>query len=367
MSSPHPSHGDFLLAACQGGAEEALVARQRELLPDLARAAWRRGVVTFRLPAGLRPPGPAALEELVFARTVVRSFGQVADADETARVAKLHALAGPSAWDDIHVWNRDPRLEGDPAAVRAALVAALDPDRRRALEAAAAGGTVPGGLVLDCVVDAPDRWWAGWHVADTPAGRWPGGVYPGRLPERTVSRAWLKLDEALAAFDVAFEPGSRAVELGAAPGGACQRLLEAGLVVVGIDPAVVADPVATHPRFEQWRMRARDAKLRDLRGFDWVVADMNIDPKSTLEAIERVVSAGGRPPRGILATLKLPTWSRAAELPGWLARVAAWGYAPRARQLSTAGREICVCAVRGGARRAGVSRRRPPARRPPGR
>ena len=93
-------------------------------------------------------------------------------------------------------------------------------------------------------------------------------------------------------------------------------------------------------------MRARDVRLKNLRGFDWVVADMNIDPKSTLEALGRVVTAPGSRPRGIIATLKLPEWSRAVALPEWLAQFRAWGYAPQARQLSTGGREVCVAAFK---------------------
>jgi len=361
MHPSPPPRGDFLLAACQGGAEAALVERQRAVLPWLSRAAWRRGIVTFRLPSGGPTPTTSDLERLVFARTVVHSCGQVAGSDIARRVEDLHALAGQHPWDDIHVWAREPRLEGDPAAVRTAIRAGLDPTRRRLVAPTAAPSRL-GALVLDCVLDGPDRWWVGWHVADSPRGTWPGGQYPAPLPEDKVSRAWLKLDEAIASFGIELEPGRRAVELGAAPGGACQRLLEADLLVVGIDPALVDQRVAAHPRFEQWRMRARDVRLKSLRGFDWVVADMNIDPKSTLDSIDRVVSAPGRPPRGIIATLKLPNWSRAADLAGWLERFAGWGYTAQARQLSTGGREVCVLAERRAVRRRSARARRKPGR-----
>jgi 23S rRNA (cytidine2498-2'-O)-methyltransferase len=361
MRSMHPPRGDFLLATCQGGAETALVARQQVVQPELSRAVWRRGAVTFRVPAGETPAALHTPAGLVFARTVIHSCGQVTGTDMATLVGAVHDRTGAYAWDDIHVWPREPRVEGDPAVIRAALVAGLDPIRRGLVPTVAAP-TRLGALVLDCAIDGPDRWWVGWHVADTPSGAWPGGMYPHGLPADKVSRAWLKLDEAIATFALALEPGKRAIELGAAPGGACQRLLEAGLLVTGIDPALVDDQVARHPNFTQWRMRARDVKLRQLRGFDWVVADMNIDPKSTLDAIERVVSAPGTPPRGIIATLKLPTWSRAAELPEWLARFAGWGYTTRARQLSTGGREICVVAER-----TTVRRRPPRATPPPGR
>jgi hypothetical protein len=108
-------------------------------------------------------------------------------------------------------------------------------------------------------------------------------------------------------------------------------------------------------------MRARDVRLKEFRGFDWVVSDMNIDPKSALESIGRVVTAPGAGPRGIIATLKLPDWSRASALPGWLGQFQSWGYAPLARQLSTGGREVCVLAIR---KRS--ARRRPARRRPAG-
>jgi 23S rRNA (cytidine2498-2'-O)-methyltransferase len=86
-------------------------------------------------------------------------------------------------------------------------------------------------------------------------------VYPGSLPADKVSRAWLKLDEAIATFAIPLQAGERAVELGAAPGGSCQRLLESGLSVVGIDPAVIAESVTSNPQFAHWRMRSRDVRL----------------------------------------------------------------------------------------------------------
>ena len=71
---------------------------------------------------------------------------------------------------------------------------------------------------------------------------------------------------------------------------------------------------------------------------------MNIDPASTMAALARVLTGGTARPRGIIATLKLPEWSRSAEIDGWLDAFRSWGYEPKARQLSTAGREICIAA-----------------------
>lgn len=356
-SSPPPPPGGFLLCACQGGAEAALKARAAEVLPAAKPAAWRRGIVSFKLPPAEGSPaaGSAALpadllERLVFARTVVYSLGQVTGADPATLAAATIGLAGRAGFANVHVWPRANEAGPRGAEALAAAVAA----RRILLGACGLSGDLdpvagPGDRVLDVAIDAADRWWVGWHDAAGPSTRWPGGIYPPAnepLPEGIVSRAWLKLDEAIASFGIEWGPRARVVELGSAPGGACQRLLEAGLDVVGVDPALVDPTVAARPRFTQWRMRAREVPLRRFAGVDWLVADMNIDPASTLASLGRVATAKGVSLAGIVATLKIPDWSRADELPAWLAAFRDWGFEPRARQLSSGGREICVVARR---------------------
>lgn len=351
--------GRFLLLSCQPGAEDALFARLPTVLPGAMRAAWRRGIVTVRLAddAELSADLPSAkvAEQLLFTRTVSESLGQLHGSTLTARAQAALGLAS-EPWQQLHVWQREPGTsrrrpaEAMPSAaeLHAEIMrqAGLPPgDEARANDAVAGATAAPGERILDVVIDSPERAWVGWHRADFPASCWPAGVYPGQLPPTAVSRAWLKLDEAIATFELRLVPGQRACELGSAPGGACQRLLEAGLHVVGVDPAEADPVVMAHPRYEHWRMRARDIRLRAFRGFDWLVTDMNIDPSSTVEALERLVTAPGGRPRGIIATLKLPSWSRAAEIPAWLERIQGWGYTTRSRQLSHGGREVCVAAV----------------------
>ena len=73
------------------------------------------------------------------------------------------------------------------------------------------------------------------------AACWVGGVPRIAPPEEMVSRAYLKMAEALEWSAIPLARGEVCVELGCSPGGAAQALLERGLFVIGIDPAEV-DP-----------------------------------------------------------------------------------------------------------------------------
>jgi len=112
-SSPSPPPGGFLLCACQGGAEAALKARMAHVLPAARPAAWRRGIVSFKLPPaeGSSAVGFAALpadllERLVFARTAVHSLGQVTGADPVALADATIGLAGGTGFTNVHAWPR---------------------------------------------------------------------------------------------------------------------------------------------------------------------------------------------------------------------------------------------------------------------
>jgi len=350
--APADSGTGFVLCGCQPGAEAALRGRVAEVMPGLKPAAWRRGVVTFRVADGADASAASVDAESVFARAVMHSLGQVTGDDVASFAREAVALARSRGIDpeNVHVWHRmTPVGRGAPEAlaaavsVRGTVLEALGLDPSLQVEAAA------GSRILDCVIDSESRWWVGWHTTDSVPSRWPGGFHPAAftvLPEGVVSRAWLKLDEAIRVFQIPLVPGQRAIELGASPGGACQRLLEAGLQVVGVDPALVDPVVASRPQFTQWRMRAREVPLEKFRGCDWLVADMNIDPKSTLASLGRAATARGVNLQGIIATLKIPEWARAEELSGWLDAIRSWGFEPKARQLSTSGREVCVVALR---------------------
>jgi hypothetical protein len=137
------------------------------------------------------------------------------------------------------------------------------------------------------------------------------------------------------------------VELGCAPGGASQALLDRGMFVTGIDPAEVDPAVLEHPRFRHLRKRSKEVRRSEFLGVRWLAADMNLAPNYTLDAAEAIVSHPGVTIRGLVLTLKLADWELAQHLPEFAARVRGWGYRDvRIRQLATGGREVCLVALR---------------------
>jgi 23S rRNA (cytidine2498-2'-O)-methyltransferase len=211
----------------------------------------------------------------------------------------------------------------------------------------------------------PGQWWAGHHRAVSWPARWPGGAIPVTLPAHAVSRAYAKMEEAILWSGLPLAAGDECVEIGCAPGGASQALLDRGLLVTGIDPADMDPAVLEHPRFRHLKKRGKDVRRHEFVGVRWLAADMNIAPSATLDDIEPIVTHPGVTIRGMIVTLKLAEWSLADRLPEFVQRVRSWGFRDvRVRQLVTGGQEVCLAALRRKAlRRIGNTARR---RRPSG-
>jgi 23S rRNA (cytidine2498-2'-O)-methyltransferase len=203
-----------------------------------------------------------------------------------------------------------------------------------------------GESVLDCVLVEPHEWWLGSHRAESPETRWPGGVPLLSAPEGMISRAYLKIEEALRWSELPIRPGDRCVEIGSAPGGSCAALLERGCIVTGIDPAEMDATVLANPRFTHVRARARDVPRAVFRDVRWLMSDTNVAPKHTLDTVEAIVTAHDVRLEGLVLTLKLTDPRSAAELPAFHKRIRGWGYGHvRARQLAFNRQEVCVVAT----------------------
>jgi 23S rRNA (cytidine2498-2'-O)-methyltransferase len=343
----------FIFVTAQPGSERPLKNELAREHADLKFAFSRPGFVTFRRPED----GRDELElRSVFARTWGYSLGKVSGTDDSALARDAAALVSgeraSEAPKHLHVWQRERSLPGDEdfdaageqlAAELGALLAERCATRgeRPAVNAVAATGN----LVLDCVLVERGEWWLGWHRAASPETRWPGGVPPLAVPQRLISRAYLKIVEALMWAELPVAAGDRCVEIGSAPGGSCLALLERGLLVTGIDPAEMDAAVLAHPNFTHVRARAKDVKRSVFRDCRWLVMDANVAPNYTLDTLEGVLTEGGARPEGLVLTLKLTEPSLAEKLPAIADRLRRFGFRRvRMRQLAFNRREVCAVA-----------------------
>ncbi|HWN36957.1 MAG TPA: SAM-dependent methyltransferase [Gammaproteobacteria bacterium] len=346
----------FLFAATQAGAERALkneIAREH---PELRFAFSRPGFVTFRL--SHEPRRDFALRS-VFARTWGYSLGKVGGADDAQLARDAWQHVGEQVPDErvrhLHVWQRERALPGDEGYNGAAdelartigtLLVEQRPQRGEP-PPNVNGIAAAGELVLDCVLVERNEWWLGWHRADAPETRWPGGVPTIALPARLISRAYLKIVEALEWSELPIAAGDRCVEIGSSPGGSCLALLERGLHVTGIDPAEMDAEVLAHPGFTHVRARAKDVKRSVFRDCRWLVMDANVAPSYTLDTLDGVLTQAGARPEGLVLTLKLTDPALAGKLPQLTERIRRHGYRRvRMRQLAFNRREVCTVADR---------------------
>ncbi len=275
------------------------------------------------------------------------------ESNSTSQAVALETPVG-SPWDAIHIFERDRTLPGhysfEPG--RSELVASLANEFSKWLEDRGVSlplnrPALPGQRVLDVIVSEPNQWFVGHHVVRAVHEQWPGGVPPIVAPPEMISRAYLKIAEALMWSRLPIGSGDRIVEIGSAPGGASQRLLDLGYEVTGIDAAEMDERIVEHPRFEHWRSKAAAVKRRLYRKFKWLVCDANVAPNYTLDIISDIVHCEGNNIQGMILTFKMSSWDQLEHLPEQLDAIRQMGYRRVvARQLAHNRRELCVIAER---------------------
>lgn len=382
---PSSSSSTFVFCTCQPGAEAALKSEVAVRRPHWRLAFSRPGFVSFKCEESVGAALDGAMP--VFARTRSVSLGRLKEprlgeaSDAVWALEAVRALLAAHEVVGLHVWQRDTLLPGEgdfeptvtPLAldVKQSLVdAAQSAGLARHTAAFEAKVAASGSVVLDVVLVEPDEWYIGWHRAASRVERWPGGMLPVAGPPDMVSRAYLKMEEALKWSALPAARGDVWVELGCAPGGASQALLNRGFEVLGVDPAEVDPLVAQHPQFTHFGKRSSEVRRTEFIPAKWLAADLNVAPSYTLDAVEDVVSHASTSIRGMVLTLKLADWDVAApdKLAEYIARIRRWGFRDvRLRQLVHNRREICVVALHSrGQRRMKRARRRPTTREVPG-
>lgn len=334
----------FVFEIVRVGSEALAKAELSAAFPHVRLAFSRPGLLTFKDPS-------RALDEtfgagLVFARVAGRSLGLSDGA--VAVAARI-----PEGVSALHVFPRAPEPDAIGAAASIAACASLEAEVRALAGArlAASGALALGDRVIDVAVAGDEASFVGVH-RHAP-GRWttPGGLVPVEDRPAAPSRAYRKLDEALAWSGLGMTAGEVALELGSAPGGMTLALLSRGVRVIAVDPAAMSAEVIAYvgpggARAQHLQVAAGAVRVEALPDpLDWIVVDLNLAPPVALRYLSRVVRA--RPPRrGAIVTLKLNDAAMVAQIPEHLERVRGMGFGEvRATQLPANRMEIAVVAL----------------------
>lgn len=353
---------DFAFVVCQQGSEATIKQHLLKPASPFRLAFSRPGLVTFKVQSGLTQTSSDVrqnAEGVTIQHPLIRQsgwvLGQVRGKQAEEMAGNALAIAGDN-WDGLHVFARDPAVPGDrgfepgPSPLTAEISDCFQKcwSSKYSAHQIAINQTLPSGKrILDVVLVEPNHWLIGYHevLKDNIATAWPGGVYSVELPETAISRAYLKVAEAVAWSQLPIRSGDSIVEVGSAPGGAAQRLLDMGLVVTGIDPAEMDPGLLEHPRFTHWRAKSMAIKRKKYSQFRWLTADANVAPNYTLDSVEDIVTYPTSRFEGLILTLKLADYQLLENLEQYLNRIRSWGFASVwARQLAHNRREICVVA-----------------------
>ena len=348
-----PPSENFIFVVCQYGAEGAAKQEIMDAHRNLRLAFSRPGFVTFKVESGSTMPEKLTLRSTL-ARTYGWSWGKVSGGEAREMVAELNAKYGLANFDQLHVWQRDESVPGKRGFEPGVSILAEEIGK---LFTDTLGGDAnkievnqiakPDDRVFDVVIVEPDQWWFGYHFATTVAGRWPGGVPLIDTSIERISRAYLKASEAIAWSGISILPGDCCAEIGSAPGGCCERLLEMGAKVIGIDPGEMEPSLLDNPNFAHIRRRGNEIKKSDLQEVKWLFADLNMVPNYTLDTVSEIVSHERIDVKGMILTMKITDWKLINDVPKLMNRVREMGFAVvKARQLAFNRQEFCLAAVK---------------------
>jgi 23S rRNA (cytidine2498-2'-O)-methyltransferase len=117
---------------------------------------------------------------------------------------------------------------------------------------------------------------------------WSGGAVRFQKEAAQISRAKFKLLEAESAFAIDFRQFQNALDIGAAPGGWTEFLLERGLRVTAVDPGKLDAALLKNPRLTYLPRNAENIDF-PAQSFDLLVCDMNGSPNQTAKLIAKLL------------------------------------------------------------------------------
>ncbi len=380
---------DFVFLTCQIGMESVCKQEIAKALNGLVFAFSRPGFVTFKC-TNDRSVEEFLSQPLTFARCKGISIGSEKFGDPSELANILQEKLKELETRNLHIFSRDIALPGTSNKKRVS-IEGTDSTSDEKLEADSPDETLesPSSLdapmlenyvaatspelnktirqlkellpketqinrrpsihskVLNCILLDEDRVGLGWHTCNDVRSKWIGGVPAIKPKSPMVSRAYLKTLEAILWSRIPIQAGDLCAEIGCAPGGSSQALLEHKAHVLGIDPAEMDERILAHENFSHYRARNKDVRRKSYRDVKWLFTDLNLAPNYTLDCVEEIVTRRDNDIRGLVLTMKLVDQKLTSGANGLVKRVNDMGFRyVRTQQLAFNRREFCLFAIR---------------------
>jgi 23S rRNA (cytidine2498-2'-O)-methyltransferase len=274
----------FFYFLCNPGSEAFLKEEIRLLYPELRFAYSTEGFLTFK---EIRPLGKTLRPVFCrhFGRFLMR--GSLEDVETRANSMNMPVL----------FYSKDGDIYKNPKI----------PFGEYALE------------IIKVTANGKDQYYLGEFKSLLLTAPFPGGFSERVLPEISPSRAYLKVLDGIDYVGAKLQAGEHALEIGSSPGGATFALLEKGLSVEGIDPALMSEVCLNHPKFFHHHTSIQEFKVYDLKNHvQWLFVDMNLPPEGALREIEKVVEKIRPTLKGAFITLKMTKLDLVARAPMYL-------------------------------------------------
>jgi len=344
---------DGLFAYCRAGFEPELAAElgERAALAGLhghARTQRGSGVVEFLGVDGAAASAALPFASLVFARQKLRLLAQLKILDPKDRITPImDVLGGRGRHGDLVVEHPDSDEARQLAGLARSFGNALRPAlRKRGLLTEREDVRLP--RLHVCFTSGSELLLGSASVADS--SPWPMGVPRLRQSSEAPSRSALKLEEAFltllseAERERLIQPGMRATDLGASPGGWSWVLAKRNMRVVAVDNGPMAESVLDTGLVEH--QRADGFVWKPVKAQDWMVCDMVESPRKVAARMSEWFAHGWC--KHAVFNLKLPMKKRWDETRDCLAAFEAHAGRPlvvRARQLYHDREEVTVFAT----------------------
>jgi 23S rRNA (cytidine2498-2'-O)-methyltransferase len=345
-----------LLCYCRAGFEPEVAAELTERaalaeLPGHARAERGTGYAMF-VGDGAALSAALPWRTLIFARQKLVLLAELRGLDPRDRITPIVArLRDAGRFGDVWVEHPDSDAGKPLAGLARSFGNALRPALRGAgILAAREDPKLP--RLHVCFVDGDHALLAAGDPTDS--APWPLGIPRLRAHAEAPSRSALKLEEALLVLltsqerERLLQPGMRAADLGAAPGGWSWVLARNGLRVTAIDNGPLRPQLLEDGRVEH--LRADGFGWQPPQPLDWMVCDMVEQPSRVAARMATWMREGWC--RHTVFNLKLPMKKRWLETQVALRAFVEQAQQPlelRARQLYHDREEITVFArLRGG-------------------